>query len=133
LCALLVAFGSGPGRSGAKVNLGPVQPIEAIRLLLAFFLAGYFSRRWELLRGLRSRTIRRVHLPAWVNVPRVEYVLPVAGGTAAALALLISGFALGHLLHISRTLSERVLMWQSPWSNSAAGGDQVAQAMWAMA
>ena len=50
LCALLILFGSGPGRSGAKVNLGPVQPIEAIRLLLAFFLAGYFARRWELLR-----------------------------------------------------------------------------------
>src|SRR5206468_12672657 len=47
LCALLIVFGGGPGRSGAKVNLGPVQPIEAIRLLLPFFLAGYFSRRWE--------------------------------------------------------------------------------------
>src|SRR5262249_32363239 len=34
LSALLILFGSGPGRSGAKVNLGPVQPIEAIRLLL---------------------------------------------------------------------------------------------------
>src|SRR5262249_49775855 len=55
LCALLIVFGGGPGRSGAKVNLGPFQPIEAIRLLLAFFLAAYFARRWELLRGLRSR------------------------------------------------------------------------------
>ena len=36
-------------------------------------------------------------------------------------------------LHVSRTLSERVRMWQSPWDNSAAGGDQVAQAIWAMA
>jgi len=170
LCVLLVVFGSGPGRSGAKVNLGPVQPIEAIRLLLAFFLAGYFSRRWELLRGLRSRAIRSVQLPAWVNVPRGEYVLPVLAGVAVALALfavqkdlgpalllccvflaiyaiargrlampitgfalLVAGFYLGHLLHISRTLSERVLMWQSPWSNSAGGGDQVAQAIWAMA
>src|SRR5262249_49473030 len=54
LCALLITFGGGPGRSGAKVNLGPIQPIEAIRLLLAFFLAAYFARRWELLRALRS-------------------------------------------------------------------------------
>jgi cell division protein FtsW (lipid II flippase)/cell division protein FtsI/penicillin-binding protein 2 len=170
LCALLILFGSGPGRSGAKVNLGPVQPIEAIRLLLAFFLAGYFARRWELLRGLRSRTIRRLRLPAWMNVPRGEYVLPLFAGVAAALALfavqkdlgpalllscvflamyavararlampaigfavLIAGFYAGHLLHVSRTLSDRVLMWQSPWDNLAPGGDQVVHAIWAMA
>ena len=41
LSVLLIVFGNGPGRSNAKVNLGPVQPIEAIRLLLALFLAGY--------------------------------------------------------------------------------------------
>lgn len=82
LCALLILFGGGPGRSGAKVNLGPVQPIEAIRLLLAFFLAGYFARRWELLRGIRTRAIRSVRVPAWMNVPRGEYVLPVLAGVA---------------------------------------------------
>ena len=72
LCSLLIVFGSGPGRSGAKVNLGPVQPIEAIRLLLACFLAGYFARRWELLRGLRSRAIRGVRVPAWIDLPRAR-------------------------------------------------------------
>ena len=87
LCALLILFGGGPGRSGAKVNLGPVQPIEAIRLLLVFFLAGYFARRWELVRGVRSRAIRSVRLPAWMNIPRGEYVLPVLAGVAVALAL----------------------------------------------
>src|SRR5437899_389571 len=54
--------------------------------------------------------------------------MPIAG-----LALLIAGFYLGHLVHVSRILSERVLMWQSPWDNSVSGGDQVAQAIWAMA
>ena len=169
LCALLIVFGSGPGRSGAKVNLGPVQPIEAIRLLLAFFLAGYFARRWELLRGVRSRAIRSVRLPAWINIPRAEYVLPVLAGVAVALALfavqkdlgpalllccvfltmygvargriampiagfalLMAGFYVGHLIHVSRTLSDRVLMWQSPWDNAVPGGDQVAHAIWAM-
>ena len=87
LCALLILFGGGPGRSGAKVNLGPVQPIEAIRLLLVFFLAGYFARRWELVRGVRSRAIRSLRLPAWMNIPRGEYVLPVLAGVAVALAL----------------------------------------------
>ena len=51
---LLSPLGSGPSGSGAKVNLGPFQPIEAIRILLALFLAGYFSRNWELLRAVRS-------------------------------------------------------------------------------
>jgi len=170
LCALLIGFGDGPGRSGAKVNLGPVQPIEAIRLLLALFLAGYFARRWELLRGVRTRSIRGVDVPGWLNLPHGEYLLPVLAGVTVALGLfaiqkdlgpalllccvfltiyaiarggfrmalagftlLMGGFYLGHLAHVSRTLSERVLMWRSPWDNAVAGGDQVAQAIWAMA
>jgi len=170
LCALLLLFGSGPGHSGAKVNLGPVQPVEAIRLLLALFLAGYFARRWELLRGLRSRAIRGVRVPAWIDLPRGEYALPVIAGVTIALALfavqkdlgpalllclvfltlyavargrvamplaglvlLMGGFWAGNLLHVSRTLSDRVRMWQSPWDNAVSGGDQVAHAVWAMA
>jgi len=85
LSVLLILFGTGPGSSSAKVNLGPVQPIEGIRLLLALFLAGYFGRRWELLREVRGDTIRDVRLPQWLNLPRGEYVLPVLVGVAAAL------------------------------------------------
>ena len=36
-------FGRGPGNSDAKVNLFGFQPVEIIRLLLVFFLAGYFG------------------------------------------------------------------------------------------
>ena len=43
LSVVLLLVGSGPAGSSAKVNLGPVQPIEGIRLLLALFLAGYFG------------------------------------------------------------------------------------------
>jgi cell division protein FtsW (lipid II flippase) len=85
LSVLLILFGTGPGNSSAKVNLGPIQPIEGIRLLLALFLAGYFARRWELLRELRGTSIRDVRLPGWLDVPRGEYVLPVVVGVAAAL------------------------------------------------
>jgi cell division protein FtsW (lipid II flippase) len=85
LSVLLILFGSGPGSSSAKVNLGPLQPIEGIRLLLALFLAGYFARRWELLRDIRSDVIRDVRVPSWINLPRGEYVLPVLVGVAAAL------------------------------------------------
>ncbi len=166
----LIAFGTGPGSSGAKVNLGPVQPIEAIRLLLALFLAGYFARRWEFIRQLRGTAIRSRPLPAWLDLPRADHVLPVLVGVAMAMALffvqkdlgpalllslifvsmyvvaragigmaaagaalLAAGFYLGHKLGISSTLTARVAMWQSPWDNAVRGGDQVAQAAWAMA
>jgi cell division protein FtsW (lipid II flippase) len=166
----LILFGTGPGRSSAKVNLGPVQPIEAIRLLLALFLAGFFARRWELLRDLRGRSIRRLTVPGWLDLPRGEYVLPVLIGVATALGffflqkdlgpalllscvflavyavargrigmaatgfvLLAAGFYVGYRLNVSHTLAERVRMWQSPWDNAVAGGDQVAQAIWAIA
>ena len=169
LSLLLVVLGSGPGASSAKVNLGPLQPVEITRLLLALFLAGYFARRWELLR-LRRRMFGDRQLPAWINVPRLEYFLPVLVGVGAALllfflqkdlgpALLLCcvflsayavargrigmaatglgllglGFYVGFRLHVSTTLAERVRIWQSPWDNAAAGGDQVAHAIWALA
>jgi cell division protein FtsW (lipid II flippase) len=87
LSALLLIFGSGPGSSTARINLGPIQPIEAIRLLLALFLAGYFARRWELLRQVRAETMRSLRLPAWINLPRLTHVLPVAVGVGTALLL----------------------------------------------
>lgn len=85
LSMLLMFFGSGPGTSGAKVNLGPVQPIEAIRLLLALFLAGWFARRWELLRDVRSPMFRGSRWTRWINLPRAEYVIPVVTGVGLAL------------------------------------------------
>jgi cell division protein FtsW (lipid II flippase) len=170
LSVLLILFGAGPGRSSARVNLGPVQPIEAIRLLLALFLAGFFSRRWELLRDLRGGAIQTITVPAWLDAPRFEYVLPVLvaiamalgffflqkdlgpalllscvflavyavargriGLAAAGFLMLVAGFYLGYRLDISHTLAERVRMWLSPWDNAVAGGDQVAQAIWALA
>src|SRR5207253_3013076 len=36
-------------------------------------------------------------------------------------------------LGISATLADRVRMWRAPWDNVARGGDQIAQALWAMA
>ena len=170
LSLLLILFGSGPTGSNAKVNLGPVQPIEAIRLLIILFLAAYFARRWELLRAVRSVTVRGRSIPAWLKVPRLQYVVPVISGVVLALglffvqrdlgpalvmsviflamyaiarggvamtltgfALLAAGFFLGYQIGISATLTERVRMWQSPWDNAARGGDQIAQALWAVA
>ena len=81
LFVLLMRFGSGPGGNDAKVNLGPFQPVEAIKILLVFFLAGYFTRNWERLRDLREKKL----LPRWVGVPRLSHVLPVMCAVALAL------------------------------------------------
>jgi cell division protein FtsW (lipid II flippase)/cell division protein FtsI/penicillin-binding protein 2 len=80
--ALVLAFGSGPGTSGAKVNLFGVQPVEAIRLLVIFALAGYFSRRVEFLRELSQPTglepwLRHVHLPRLKDVQPVVVSMTV--------------------------------------------------------
>lgn len=81
LSITLLAFGTAPGSSDARVNLGPVQPVEAIKILLVFFLAGYFARRWPLLRQL---TEKRFILPG-LELPRLEYAAPVLAGVAVSL------------------------------------------------
>jgi cell division protein FtsW (lipid II flippase) len=101
LSAVLLLLGGGPGSSGAKVNLGPVQPIEAIRLLLTLFLAGFFARRWELLRQTTATTFRRRRLPAWIGLPKLDYVLPVVAGVAAALLMFFLQKDLGPALFLA--------------------------------
>ncbi|MBZ5618204.1 MAG: FtsW/RodA/SpoVE family cell cycle protein [Acidobacteriia bacterium] len=76
LFGLLLAFGKGPAGNDAKVNLGPFQPVELIKILIVLFLAGYFTRNWERLRDLRERRL----LPRVFRrfgVPRLEHVMPV--------------------------------------------------------
>ncbi|MBS1856523.1 MAG: FtsW/RodA/SpoVE family cell cycle protein [Acidobacteria bacterium] len=81
ISALLIAFGKGPGTSDAKVNLFGFQPVEIIRLLLVFFLAGYFATRWDVLRHARET---RPAL-ARFGIPPVEYTLPVLFSVALSL------------------------------------------------
>jgi cell division protein FtsI/penicillin-binding protein 2/cell division protein FtsW (lipid II flippase) len=81
LFALLLRFGSGPGTSDQKVNLGPFQPVEAIKILVVLFLAGYFARNWERLRDLRQKGLRRL------GVPRLAHLMPVACAVAVAILL----------------------------------------------
>ncbi|MDQ6700202.1 MAG: FtsW/RodA/SpoVE family cell cycle protein, partial [Acidobacteriota bacterium] len=82
LALALGAFGSGPGVSDAKVNLFFFQPVELIRILLVLFLAGYFAQNWDALRELKQQG-----LSSGLNVPRLDYLLPVAAGVALSLAL----------------------------------------------
>ncbi len=74
----LIAFGSGPGASDAKVNLLGFQPVEIIRLLLVFFLAGYFANNWDVLRHARETRASLAALTRRFDIPPIEYVLPVA-------------------------------------------------------
>jgi len=101
LSVTLIAVGTGPGTSGARINLGPVQPMELIRLLLVLFLAGYFARRWELVRQLRGTTFRNHRLPGWINLPRPDHVLPVVAAVAVSLALFFALKDLGPALLLS--------------------------------
>jgi cell division protein FtsI/penicillin-binding protein 2/cell division protein FtsW (lipid II flippase) len=106
LFVLLIVRGSGPTGSDARVNLGPFQPVELIKILIVFFLAGYFARKWDWLRDLRTRRLR------WLNLPRFSQALPVMLGIAIPLAMffllkdlgpaLITGFLFLAMFAIAR-------------------------------
>src|SRR5579862_2738610 len=85
LSALLIVFGYGPGTSDAKVNLFGFQPVELIRILLILFLAGYFADRWDVLRHARETRPKIAWLSKYVDVPPLEYVLPVLACVALSL------------------------------------------------
>ncbi|MDQ2842829.1 MAG: FtsW/RodA/SpoVE family cell cycle protein [Acidobacteriota bacterium] len=86
LFVALLRFGSGPTGSDAHVNLGPFQPVELIKVLLVFFLAGYFARNWERLRELQQRRFIPGWL-RWLEIPRVREALPVMYAVSCALVL----------------------------------------------
>ncbi|MBV9267054.1 MAG: FtsW/RodA/SpoVE family cell cycle protein, partial [Acidobacteriaceae bacterium] len=86
LFVALTRFGSGPTGSDAKVNLGPFQPVEIIKILVVFFLAGYFAKRWEWLRDLAQKTFVPPFL-RWFQLPRFSHTLPVMFAVACALAM----------------------------------------------
>jgi cell division protein FtsW (lipid II flippase) len=77
LSAALIFFGTGPGTSDAKVNLLGFQPVEIIRILLILFLAGYFASRWDVIRHARESRESLSSLTRHIDIPPVEYTLPV--------------------------------------------------------
>jgi cell division protein FtsI/penicillin-binding protein 2/cell division protein FtsW (lipid II flippase) len=82
LSGALIVLGGGPGGSDAKVNLFGWQPVEAIKILVVLFLAGYFFDRWEFLREL---TETRAGVPRALRIPRLEYLLPPLAGIGLVL------------------------------------------------
>ena len=81
----LILFGSGPGASDAKVNLLGFQPVELVRILLVFFLAGYFASRWDVIRHARERRESLSRVTTRIDIPPVEYTLPVLACVALSL------------------------------------------------
>ena len=119
LFVLLWRFGSGPTGSDAKVNLGPFQPVECIKVLLVLFLAAYFARRWEWLRELHERRLMPRWL-RWIEVPRFAHALPVMCAVGVALLMffllkdlgpaLVTGFLFLILFAVARARSGLALL-----------------------
>jgi cell division protein FtsI/penicillin-binding protein 2/cell division protein FtsW (lipid II flippase) len=86
LFGLLVVYGKGPVGNDSKVNLGPFQPVEPIKILLVLFLAGYFTRVQDRLRDLREKRVFP-RLFGRLGVARMEHIAPVAGAVALAVVL----------------------------------------------
>jgi cell division protein FtsI/penicillin-binding protein 2/cell division protein FtsW (lipid II flippase) len=82
LFAGLLRFGSGPVGSDARVNLGPFQPVEFIKIGLALFLAGYFTNKWTRLRDLREKRFLR-----FLHLPKIEHAAPVFVAVSIALGM----------------------------------------------
>src|SRR5262249_456070 len=101
LATLLLAFGSGPGTSGVKVNLLGTQPVEVIRLLVVFAPGASVGRRRELLRALSEpATPQRPWLDV-VRLPRWRDIRPVIASMALVLAFFFLQKDLGPALVLS--------------------------------
>jgi len=166
LSLLLILFGKGPGTSDAKVELFIFQPAEFIKILVVFFLASYFSGVWRKLRDLKDP----LSGSGKINIPRLDYLLPVALAMAVMLLffflqrdlgpalimsiaflamygvarqriflavfgilIIVTGFLVGYYFSYPITLSTRVQMMISPWTNMLKNGDQLAQSLWTIA
>jgi len=121
LSVLLLVFGSGPGRSGVKVNLFGVQPVEAIRPLVALFLAGYFARRWEWLRELAEPLARQHPILKRLHMPRVADLIPVAVGMALVLLFFFFQRDLGPALVLACTFLVTYSVARDRWGLAALG------------
>jgi cell division protein FtsW (lipid II flippase)/cell division protein FtsI/penicillin-binding protein 2 len=154
LFGALVLFGKGPAGNDAKVNLGPFQPVELIKILIVLFLAGYFTRKWERLRDLgRLRDAIPVGVATAIAIA-LFFILKDLGPAlitffvflacfttargrpwlaVAGIVAMIAAVAIGYRVGQPHTVVQRIDMWLSPWDNPVHGGDQLAHGLWALA
>ncbi|MBB6052277.1 penicillin-binding transpeptidase domain-containing protein [Armatimonas rosea] len=154
LIVLLAIFGRGLG--GVKLNLFGFQPVELIKVLLAFFLASYLADRGRALADTSAQARRADLYPllAMYALPLALFALLkdlgpvlVLFGTFVALLYVVTsrgafvwlglvalglGGWIGYVLEFG-VFRTRVEMWLHPWENAAPGGDQLALGLWGMA
>ncbi len=118
---LLLAFGSGPGTSGVRVNLFGVQPVEAIRPLIALFLAGYFAKRWEVVRELSDPRASGAPLLERAAPPRWSDLQPVVVGMALVLVFFFLQRDLGPALVMSLVFLATYSVARGRWLLALAG------------
>lgn len=94
--ALAVA-GSGPAGSGTRINLGPVQPIELVKLLTLLLLAAFLGSRASKLRWQRRRWLA-------LSWPRPILLAPALGAMLIIFAGLFVVGDLGPVLLLSSLL-----------------------------
>jgi len=100
-------------------RLVDVRPLAiSVTLIVGFFF-------WQ--RDLGPALVIGVLFLTMYAVARARVVLVLL-----ALSLLVLAFWGGYQLRTPRTVAQRVDIWLSPWDNAQPGGDQVAQALWAM-
>lgn len=159
LTFLLAIFGTGPG--GAKLKLFGFQPVELVKLALAFYVASYLADRWNMLAD-RTGPRRAIQLPLFRDIGplMVMYFLSLAtflmvkdlgpmllmfGMFVAMLhvasgrpSFIFVGLAVvgitGWLAYVLRlgVFDVRVDMWLHPWENAHANGMQLGQALWGL-
>jgi len=103
LSTLLLVFGTGPGASDAKVNLFGLQPVEFIKVLVIFFLAGYLASNWEFIRELRQKGSGLLGALGRLNAPRLVYFLPVVIAMGVVLLFFFGQKDLGPALALGAT------------------------------
>lgn len=155
---LLAIFGTGPG--GAKLRIFGLQPVEIVKILLAYFVAGYLADRWIVLTDKSASTGKGFKIPLFHDIAPLLVMYFISLGTfilvrdlgpmlilfgmfAAMLyvsteksAFILIGLIIvsisGFLSYILHlgVFDVRVDMWLSPWNNSHPNGMQLGEALW---
>jgi cell division protein FtsW (lipid II flippase) len=108
---------TGPIRVPRLIDLRPL--VTSVVLIVGFFF-------WQ--RDLGPALVIGALFLTMYAVARARVVLVLV-----ALTALVGAIWIGYQLRTPHTVAQRVDIWLSPWDNAQPGGDQVAQALWAMA
>ena len=98
-----------------------MQPVEAIRPLIALFLAGYFARRWEWLRELADRWRGSTRPASGCTCRASPTCIPVAIGMALVLLFFFFQHDLGPALVLGCTFLVTYSVARDRWGLAAMG------------